>query len=128
VLRRTPRGRGVELLDAGKVAGFNVVDAGGAYALFVCAPGATCTSPRVAGVDAKSITALYADPTTLYFADTSNNLFSCDGAAALAGSCTPRLLACPAPAFGELRSDASYVYLLKSDGSAIVRIAREVRQ
>ena len=75
-------------------------------------------------MDAKSIKALYADTTTLYFTDTSNNLFSCDSAAALAGSCTPRLLACPAPTFTELRSDANYVYLLKSDGSAIVRIAR----
>jgi hypothetical protein len=37
------------------------------------------------GVDAKSITALYADATTLYFTDKANDLFSCD-AAALAGS------------------------------------------
>jgi hypothetical protein len=116
---------GLEVIDAGQFSGFHDVDAGGGYGLFVCAAGGTCVSPtKVAGVDAKTIKALYADTTTLYFTDTSNNLFSCDAAAALAGSCTPKLLACPAPTFTELRSDAVNVYLLKSDGSAIVRIAR----
>jgi hypothetical protein len=115
---------GVELVDAGVPGYLSLIDAGGGYALFMCA-GGTCTSPtRVAGVDAKTITALYADATTLYFTDKANDLFACDAAAALAGSCTPKLLSCPVPPFTELRSDASYVYLLKSDGSAIVRIAR----
>jgi hypothetical protein len=118
---------GVTFADGGTFGqtGFHTVDAGGASGLFVCPAGGPCAQPtKVAGVAAKSIKALYADATTLYFTDTSNNLFSCDAAAALAGSCAPKLLACPAPAFSELRSDADHVYLLKADGSAILRIAR----
>jgi hypothetical protein len=115
---------GVDIVYAGN-SGFGVLDAGGARGLVVCPAGPTCTSSTtVSGVDAKSIRALYADPTTLYFTDPCNALFSCDGATALAGSCTPTLLSRAVPPFTELRSDATYVYVLKSDGSAIVRIAR----
>jgi hypothetical protein len=91
-------------------------------AVAVCAPGPKCAQPVwVSGIPSVA-TRLYADATTLYLTDASNDLYACDAALALAGSCVPKTLASPAPGFNEFRSDADNVYLLTNN--SVVRIAK----
>ena len=100
-------------------------DAGAATTLYVCASGGTCAAPTaVTGVSATAIASLYVDSTSVYYLDTSKNLYACAITAALGGTCTPQLIVSPTPTFTVLRGDTSYVYLLIDDGAAIQRIPR----
>jgi hypothetical protein len=91
-------------------------------AVAVCAAGAKCAQPVwVSGIPSVA-TKLYADATTLYFTDANNDLYACDAAMALQGSCAPKALASPAPTFTVVRSDADNVYLLT--GNSVLRIAK----
>jgi hypothetical protein len=75
-------------------------------------------------VSATAIASLYVDSTSVYYLDTSKNLYACAITAALGGTCTPQLIVSPTPTFTVLRGDTSYVYLLIDDGAAIQRIPR----
>jgi len=97
-------------------------DAGPTLA-YVCPPTAPCTTPTaLTGLGA--FTPVWATADALFLLNANNDLAACPEADVLGGSCTPDVLRTALPSFSRIQVDASNVYVLATDGTQLLRIAR----
>jgi len=89
---------------------------------YACLPTAPCTTPTpVTGLGA--YTQLAATSDALFLTDAAGDLASCPASLVLAGTCNPSVLH-TALSIGRFQADLDNVYILSSDGSHVMRIAR----